>query len=100
VTGKVSSVSGSTVIEQQFSQATGTTTARTVTLTSSTTYTKIVKGTSTELAVGLCTTALGTADSTGAITARTISVRPVGANGCSAGFGQGGFRGTGGGTNG
>jgi hypothetical protein len=44
--------------------------------------------------VGKCATAVGQADSTGAVTARSITLSTPGANGCTSGFG--GFRGAGG----
>jgi hypothetical protein len=40
------------------------------------------------LAVGKCVQALGSADTTGAITATSISISTPGANGCSSGFGR------------
>jgi hypothetical protein len=49
--------------------------------------------------VGKCATAVGTADSTGAVTARSITLSTAGANGCTTGFGRfgGGAGGAGGG---
>ena len=69
--------------------------------TSDTTYTATARATSTALKVGLCVTALGTADDTGAVAASSISLRPAEAGGCLGGFGRpGGGSGdpTGGGT--
>ena len=66
-----------------------------VTLTSTTTFTQRTTASSTDLAVGKCATAIGTADSTGAVTARSITISTPGASGCTAGFG--GFRGGAGG---
>jgi hypothetical protein len=76
--------------------ARGTTPAVTtvVTVNSTTTYTKTAAATSSTLVVGDCVTAVGTADDTGAVTARTINISKPGPTGCTAGFGgRGGFRG-------
>jgi hypothetical protein len=48
--------------------------------------------------VGKCATAIGSASTTGAITARSISLSTPGATGCTTGFG--GFRGGAGGAGG
>jgi hypothetical protein len=46
--------------------------------------------------VGLCVTAIGPADSTGAVTATSISIRPATNGSCFGGFGgRGGFGGPG-----
>ncbi|HLJ07742.1 MAG TPA: hypothetical protein VKX24_04345 [Acidimicrobiia bacterium] len=45
------------------------------------------------LAVGVCATALGPANDIGAITANTISIRPAPKSGCTAAGGFGGFGG-------
>lgn len=58
-----------------------------VTVTSSTTYTKTASATSAALAVGDCIAALGPADDTGAVTAKSIGISKPGPNGCNAGFG-------------
>ncbi|HEX9335727.1 MAG TPA: DUF5666 domain-containing protein [Pseudonocardiaceae bacterium] len=85
------------------SLARGTTPARdtAVTVSSTTTYTKTVSATSSALAVGQCIAAIGPADDTGAITARSIAISKPGPNGCTARFvgGRGGL-GAGNGQNG
>ena len=68
----------------------------TVDVNPSTTYSETHSATSGDLAVNDCVTAAGTADDTGAITARTIRITPMGPNGCTAGFGRGGVAGGGG----
>jgi hypothetical protein len=62
----------------------------TVTVTSSTTYTKVESATSSALAVGDCIAAVGSTDDTGAVTAKTIGISKAGPSGCSTGFGGGG----------
>ena len=68
---------------------TSTTTIVTVTTTSSTTVTKAQPGTAADLVVGACVTALGTADTTGAITATALTIRPQ-VNGTCGSGGRGG----------
>jgi hypothetical protein len=67
-----------------------TTQRRVVTVTTSpaTTYTSTVAATASAAKVGTCVTALGTADSTGAIAARSIAVRPAQNGSCVTGFGR------------
>lgn len=60
----------------------------TVTLTPSTTFTEMQPTTSTSLAVGDCVVATGPADSTGAVTARTIRITSTGGQTCSVGSGR------------
>ncbi|HJP74768.1 MAG TPA: DUF5666 domain-containing protein [Pseudonocardiaceae bacterium] len=72
----------------------------TVTVNSSTTYSKVESATSSALAVGDCVAAVGSTDDTGAVTAKSIAISKPGPNGCSQGFGGGRFRGNGGGTGG
>jgi uncharacterized membrane protein len=75
----------------------------TVTVNSSTTYSKVESATSSALAVGECIAAVGATDDTGAVTAKTIGISKAGANGCTqglAGRGAGGRGGNGGGTGG
>jgi hypothetical protein len=67
------------------------TTKVTVTTTSATKYQQIESATKSNLKVGLCASAFGTTDDTGAVTARTISLSTPGANGCTMGFGGGRF---------
>jgi hypothetical protein len=63
----------------------------TVTTTSATTYRALETATKANLKVGLCATAVGTTDDTGAVAARTIALSPATSTGCSLGFGGGGF---------
>ena len=101
-TGTVTSVSGSTVLVsgvlRSGARATGTPTAPTastitVTLPASATVTQTVAATSAAAVVGKCATAIGPANSTGAITAKSITISTPGPTGCSAGFGGFGGRG-------
>lgn len=75
----------------------GKTTKVTVTTTPTTTFRQQTTATKADLKVGLCATAVGSTDSTGAVTARTIALSTAGANGCTTGFGGFG-RGFGGGS--
>jgi hypothetical protein len=67
----------------------------TVSFSSSTAFTTTAPASSSTMSVGMCATALGPADQTGAITASTISLRSAPASGCTAagGFAGGGFGG-------
>ncbi len=87
-TGKVTSVSGSTIVLQVSDRATKATRTDTITVTPSTRYTETVAATSAALKVGECITASGPSDSTGAVTANRIGVSTPGSNGCTAGFGR------------
>jgi hypothetical protein len=79
------------------SGAAPTTTDVTVTTTSSTTLTKAQPATATALVVGACVTALGTADTTGAVAATALTLRPQVNGACSTGGrGQGNRTTTGG----
>lgn len=101
--GKVASVgSGTFVVSSTRNNATSMVT---VTTTSATTYREMETGTKANLKVGLCATAIGNTDDTGAVTARTIALSSPTSTGCTAGFGGfgrgrfgGGAGGTGGGT--
>jgi hypothetical protein len=104
-TGTVSSVSGSTILVsgvlRSGARATGSSTPPaastiTVTLPASATVTQTVAATSSAAVVGQCATAIGPANSVGAITANSITISAPGPTGCRAGFG--GFGGRGGGT--
>lgn len=61
-----------------------------VTTTSATTYTVSRAAGPSAVKVGLCVTARGPADSVGAVTATSLSLRPAVAGACSSGFGFGG----------
>ncbi len=68
-------------------------TSITVTLGTTATITQTVKATSAAAVVGKCATAIGTANSTGAIAARSIAISAPTASGCTrAGFGGRGVR--------
>ncbi|HET9076551.1 MAG TPA: DUF5666 domain-containing protein [Acidimicrobiales bacterium] len=60
----------------------------TVTLNSSTTFTQVRPAAATNLAVGDCVVANGPADSTGAVTARTVRITSTGGKSCATGFGR------------
>jgi len=112
-TGKVTSVSGSTITIKGFifsfsgrttattSGATPPTTAvaKTVTVTvgPSTKYSKTGKGTVHSLKLGECAIAFGSTNDIGVVTATRLSVSPATSSGCSVigGFGGGGFGGGG-----
>lgn len=84
--GSVASVTGNTFTVTGNNRSSGATTTTTVTVDSSTTYTKEVTADSGALAVGECIAATGASDNTGAVTARTIAISKPGANGnCFAG---------------
>jgi hypothetical protein len=51
----------------------------------------------TALQTGECVTAVGPKDTAGVVAASSITISPAGANGCTEGFGGGGFGGGGGG---
>jgi hypothetical protein len=67
----------------------------TITLGSSATVTQTVPATSAAAVVGQCARAIGPANSTGTITAKSITISKPGPNGCNTGFGGFGGRGTG-----
>lgn len=77
--------------------ATSTPTTRTVRVAtgSSTTYTRTATTTSRSVVVGVCVTALGRADDTGAVTATSIAVRPAVNGSCTGLGGRGNGSGTG-----
>jgi hypothetical protein len=89
--GPVTAVNGTTATVTATDPQTKKTSSVVVTLTSSTVFTERTTAAASDLAVGKCATAIGTADSTGAVTARSITISTAGANGCTTGFG--GFRG-------
>ncbi len=91
--GLVNAVSGSSVTVTETNPQTKKTSSVVVTLTSSTTYTQRQSASSSDLAVGKCAEARGSASTTGAISADSITISTPGANGCTAGFGA--FRGGG-----
>ncbi len=92
--GSVTAVDGSELTVSETGPSTKKTTSVVVTLTSTTTFTERQPAAASDLAVGKCANAVGSADSTGAVTARSITISTPVANGCTAGFGRfGGFRG-------
>jgi hypothetical protein len=93
-TGTVNSVSGSTVllhgVLRNGPSATGSPASAstiTITLGSSATVTQTVPATSAAAVVGQCARAIGPANSTGSITAKSITISKPGPNGCNTGFG-------------
>ncbi len=60
----------------------------TVAVTSSTVFTEVRPATPASLAVGDCVVANGPADSTGAVTARSVRITSTGGGSCTAGFGR------------
>jgi hypothetical protein len=94
--GKVTSVSGSTVVIAAQQRTPGSTTAATtsvtVTIGSSSKITKQASTTSSSVQVGKCVTAQGTPDSTGTVTATSVQITDAANGQCATGFG-GGIRG-------
>jgi hypothetical protein len=85
--GKVTSVtSGGFVVESTGFGQSATTTSVAVTTSASTTFTTTVGSTSKAVATGTCVTALGKTDSTGALTATSISVRAAENGACTLGL--------------
>ena len=94
--GKVLSVSASGFVVQGRNRAAGSgsesDTSITVIITAASKYLKTVTAGPSALKVGQCVTALGTANSIGAVAARSIRISQPGPNGCVSGFGgRGGF---------
>ena len=93
--GKVTSVSASGFVVQGRNRAggaAGSTTSITVITNATSKYLKTVTAKPSALKVGQCITAVGTANSIGAIAARSIRISQPGPNGCVSGFaGRGGF---------
>jgi hypothetical protein len=107
-TGMVSSTAGSTILVKGVLRggqgAAGSATPPppttiSITLPASATVTQTVAATSAAAVVGKCAIAIGTANSAGAINARSITISTPGPNGCNAG-GFGGFVGRSGGSGG
>jgi hypothetical protein len=105
-TGTVNSVSDSTVLLHGVLRNGPSTTSSpasastiTITLGSSATVTQTVPATSAAAVVGQCARAIGPANSTGTITAKSITISKPGAGGCNTRFGGFGGRGTGSGAN-
>jgi hypothetical protein len=87
VTGTVTSVSGSTITVRARSFGSSDTTSHTIIADTKTTVDTTASTTSKSLKVGLCVTAQGKADSSGAVTATSVRIsNPVSGN-CTLGFG-------------
>jgi hypothetical protein len=86
--GKVSQLSGDTMSVLVTGRGGQADTTDQVTLTASTSYTQTVMVNSTALKVGECVTAIGSAGSTGAVSATRITLSTPGPNGCTTGFGR------------
>ena len=92
VTGRVSAVSGATITVQAVLRQGNTTVRDTVDVTSATKYVETVAATSAAAKVGLCATAVGPADSTGAIAATRIDLSAAQNGSCAfAARGRPGF---------
>lgn len=90
--GKVTSLSASGFVVQGRNPVAGTDTSTTVTITTATKYLKTITAQLSALKVGECITAVGQANSIGAVAARSIRISLPGPNGCVSGFGRrGGF---------
>ena len=91
--GKVTSLSATGFVVQGRNPAAGTDTSITVTTTAATKYLKMVTARPSALKVGQCITAIGSANSIGAVAARSIRISQPGPNGCVTSFGgrRGGF---------
>jgi hypothetical protein len=89
--GKVTSLSASGFVVQGRNPVAGADTSITVTTTAASKYLEVVTAGPSALKVGQCITAVGTANSIGAVAARSIRISQPGPNGCVTGFaGRGG----------
>ncbi len=86
VIGTVTSKSDTTFVVATIARGNSPATTRTVTTSALTGYDQTVPASSAALKVGECVTAVGPADSTGAVTATSISIRQAGPDGCTSGF--------------
>ncbi|WP_239380527.1 MULTISPECIES: hypothetical protein [unclassified Frankia] len=84
--GTVTSKSDTAFVVETIARGDTPATTRTVTTGVSTVYDHMVPASAAVLKVGECVTAVGPADSTGAITATSINIRSAGPNGCTGGF--------------
>jgi len=91
--GVVKTVSGTSVTLTD--ATTGTATIISVPTTVKVITTTVIQPTA--LQTGECVTAVGPKDTAGVVAASSITISPAGANGCTEGFGGGGFGGGGGG---
>jgi hypothetical protein len=91
----VTSLSAGGFVVQGRNPVAGSDTSVTVTTNAATKYLKVVTAQPSALKVGECITAVGSANSIGAVAARSIRITPPGPNGCVTGFGRrGGFGGS------
>jgi hypothetical protein len=86
--GKVTSLSADGFVVQGRSRAAGADTSIMVTTTAATKYLETVTARPSALKVGECITAVGQANSIGAVAARSIRISQPGPNGCVTGFGR------------
>jgi hypothetical protein len=90
--GKVTSVSASGFVVQERTRTASSDASITVITTAASKYLKTITAAPSALKVGQCITAVGTANSIGAVAARSIRVSSPGPTGCVSGFGgRGGF---------
>jgi hypothetical protein len=79
---------GFTVTSQGFGQDSGSSSTVTVSTTSKTTVSRTVAATSKAVRTGLCVSARGSADSTGAVTATSVALSHPVNGACGMGFGR------------
>ncbi len=84
--GKVTSLSAGGFVVQGRNPVTNAVSSITVTTTAATKYLKMVTARPSALKVGECITAVGPANSIGAVAARSIRISQPGPNGCVSGF--------------
>jgi hypothetical protein len=90
----VTAVTGSVVTVQATNPRTQATSSVPVTVTGTTTFTTTQTATASAIVVGQCARATGSADSTGAITATSLTISAPTNGTCTSGFGfRGGFGG-------
>jgi len=101
VFGKVTSASAAGfVVQGRVGGRNGSAADVAVTVNPATTYTSTTAADKSAVTVGSCLTAIGPSDSTGAVTARSVSIRPAGPGGCTVGRRFGGGAAAGGSSNG
>lgn len=101
VFGKVTSASAAGfVVQGRVGGRNGSAADVAVTVNPATTYTSTAVADKSAVTVGSCLSAIGPSDSTGAVTARSVSIRPAGPGGCTVGRRFGGGAATGGSSNG
>jgi hypothetical protein len=85
--GSVTAVTGSKVTVNEVNPRTKKSSSVVVTLSSVTAFSERQSAAAADLAVGKCASSFGSADSTGAVTATSITISTPGASGCTTGFG-------------